>query len=119
MRTNQAVLTKPAFQSEIRAHLAPYLSRRMISRGAIVVFFSPNEFRFVLLLLVKLNCIVSNEMIVEQLWGDRIDGGPDEPRKTIDVMKYNIRQKLNGSGLGLSLGSIHGRGSFLIDESIQ
>jgi DNA-binding response OmpR family regulator len=109
MRTNQAVLAMPAFDDKIRAHF----SSRLISRGAVVASFSPNEFRFVLLHLVKLNCVVSKEMILEQVWGDREDGGPEQIDRIINVMKYNMRPKL--ASIGLDLSTVWGRGTVLTD----
>jgi DNA-binding response OmpR family regulator len=71
---------------------------RFIDGGVTVRWFSRTEFRIVFLLAAADRPVLA-EQLIEQLWGDREDGGPDYVLRALSVYFTRLRQKLNPLGL--------------------
>lgn len=84
------------------------IMRGKFVRYGVVVEAAGLRARFLLALVVRPRGIVSREEIVEILWGDREDGGPDHARKTLDLYWLSVRAMM--AALGYAAVRSYGRG---------
>jgi len=59
------------------------------------------EFRLMTLLLIRAGRVATYGMIFDAVWGDREDGGPNNPRQMISVIASRLRPELRRAGFDL------------------
>lgn len=69
-----------------------------IDRGEVVVSFSPMKFRFMAFILARSGPASIDETI-NALWGDRADGGVDDPIGYLNVTRCQLRPRLEPLGI--------------------
>jgi DNA-binding response OmpR family regulator len=83
------------------------LDTRYLFRRHRCVYLRPSLFRMVLILGV-IDGIVDHEQMEDQLWGDHIDGGPDNTRNAINAHLTHLRHCI--APLGVVIVNRFGRG---------
>ncbi|WP_027143179.1 winged helix-turn-helix domain-containing protein [Mesorhizobium sp. WSM3626] len=86
------------------------LSSREIRRGQVTVGLTPQEFRLASVLVggaASQRCFTISELI-DVVFGDRADGGPETADSSIRVRLYNIRQSL--ASIGIVIPVVYSRG---------
>lgn len=79
-----------------------------VSRNGATVRLPALERRLFLILAVRQNHIVSKAEIVEMLYGDDVNGGPEWALKVVEVMIVGLRDA--GAALGFRIDNRHARG---------
>jgi DNA-binding response OmpR family regulator len=88
------------------------VARAPADGGGASVYLTPNRFR-VFFLLAASHGLVSREQIIEQLYGDEADGGPECIYNVVSVYLTNLRQQI--APLRLAIENESGRGWRLCD----
>lgn len=73
-----------------------------INRG-----FTPTEARILALITQRPGRVVKKSALVEGIYFDHLDGGPDSASKGIGVHIFRIRKKLSDLGLPMKLETVH------------
>ena len=81
---------------------------RRISRDRIVVTLKPTGFRLAAVLLFAAPAFIHRDALIDYLWGDQSDGGPEWARNCIDAHLVAVRRGL--PALGVEIHNHYGRG---------
>ncbi|MFG1260063.1 hypothetical protein V5F79_22305 [Xanthobacter flavus] len=77
------------------------LDRREVWRGRSFAHFSRTEFRLLHALLSARGAVVAWDELIDFIFADREDGGPERVRNAMQVWKCKVRSRLNHLGIGI------------------
>ncbi len=100
---------RKAALDQIRINLAA----RSVARGDVTIRYPQTTFVLAQLLLAASPRHISNDEMVEALWGHRSDGGPVQAEQQIAVRIMALRTSL--PKMGLRVENLHGQGYRIVD----